>query len=152
MDTWMDGWVDGWMDGWSKGKGMDGGNYLFIYYLFIYLFISDIYEWVEQGREGWRDLFLISIQGCVNKRMDRWIDGAREKGWMEGFILSFISDICRDGWIKVWIDGTREEDGWRDLFIHLFLTSMQGRVDKRMDRWMEQGRRMDGGIYSFIYF
>ena len=69
---------------------------------------------------------------------------------MEGFILSFISDICRDGWIKGWIDGAREKDGWRDLFNHLFLISIQGWVDKRMDRWNKGGGWMEGFIHSFI--
>ena len=43
---------------------------------------------------------------------------------MEGFILSFISDICRDGWIKGWMDRWSKGEGWMEGFIQSFISDI----------------------------
>ena len=45
-----------------------------------------------------------------------------------------------DGWME------QRRDGWRDLLIPLFLTSIQEWKDKRMDGWVEQGRGINGAM------
>ena len=70
------------------------------------------------------------------------------------FIRLFICDIYTGmgGYIG-WIDRWNKGGGWMEGFIHSFISliSIQGWVDKRMDRWNKEQRRMDGWRDLFIH-